>query len=265
MKFNKKLFVILWLAGMTGVFSLLFVDYSVLLANMPPIPEEAELPKEFLPTLVKITSPIQPAILLSIAVLLGIFFAQKVGLSSPAADALVNKTNPFSVAKSQLFPGLAGGLLGATLIMSIAALFWPLLPAEFTAKAPEFEKAMPLITRMLYGGITEELLVRWGFMTLTVFVAWQVIQKGKSAPQARCYIIGMLISSIVFGLGHLPIAFMLSPKITFGLIAYIILGNSVFGIIAGYLYWKKGLEAAIIAHCTAHLIMYTATFLTTSF
>jgi membrane protease YdiL (CAAX protease family) len=34
----------------------------------------------------------------------------------------------------------------------------------------------------------------------------------------------------------------------------------VFGVIAGYLYWKKGLEAAIIAHMMAHVVMVMAIY-----
>jgi len=42
------------------------------------------------------------------------------------------------------------------------------------------------------------------------------------------------------------------------LILYVIGGNFIFGSIAGYLYWKKGLEAAMIAHMLAHVVMLTA-------
>ncbi|MDB4228189.1 CPBP family glutamic-type intramembrane protease [Flavobacteriaceae bacterium] len=33
------------------------------------------------------------------------------------------------------------------------------------------------------------------------------------------------------------------------------LGNSVGGIIFGWIYWKKGLESAMIAHIFAHILM----------
>jgi membrane protease YdiL (CAAX protease family) len=32
----------------------------------------------------------------------------------------------------------------------------------------------------------------------------------------------------------------------------------MFGLVAGFLYWKKGLEAAIIAHITTHVVLVTA-------
>ncbi len=45
-----------------------------------------------------------------------------------------------------------------------------------------------------------------------------------------------------------------------GLMIFIIIANSAFGLIAGYLYWKKGLESAIIAHMSAHLITIGASY-----
>jgi membrane protease YdiL (CAAX protease family) len=42
------------------------------------------------------------------------------------------------------------------------------------------------------------------------------------------------------------------------LISYIILGNSLGGLIFGWLYWKKGLEAAFIAHIMSHVVMVAA-------
>jgi hypothetical protein len=58
----------------------------------------------------------------------------------------------------------------------------------------------------------------------------------------------------------LPIAFLIFPQATVVLIAFVVLANSLFGLIAGYLYWKKGLESAMIAHILAHVVMLTASY-----
>jgi membrane protease YdiL (CAAX protease family) len=55
------------------------------------------------------------------------------------------------------------------------------------------------------------------------------------------------------------VAFTLSPEVTAPLVAYIIVGNAAFGFIAGYLYWKRGLECAIAAHMIAHITMIIGT------
>jgi hypothetical protein len=43
-------------------------------------------------------------------------------------------------------------------------------------------------------------------------------------------------------------------------ILFVIVANSVFGIVAGYLYWKFGLESAIIAHILGHVVLALASY-----
>ncbi len=87
-----------------------------------------------------------------------------------------------------------------------------------------------------------------------------MFQKGQNRPKPVFCVSAILISSLVFGIGHLPAAFMLFPEATLALTLFVIVGNSAFGLIAGYLYWKKGLESAIIAHALTHVVMFTASY-----
>lgn len=257
MNVKTKLFIVLWLAGLAGVFSFLLVDLTALIAILP-IPAGTEIPT-FTPVL-KLLSLIQPAIILSVAVLVGVVLASKVGLSSPVAETAVSGDDLVSALKPQVVPGIVGGLAGGVGIVLIAALSKPFLPPEVLAKLDEFGKILPLLTRLLYGGITEELLLRWGLMTLLVWVAWRLFQKGRDKPKPACFVGAILVSSVIFGIGHLPIAFLLFPEATFALTLFVIVGNSFFGLIAGYLYWKKGLESAMIAHMLAHVVMFVASY-----
>jgi len=56
-------------------------------------------------------------------------------------------------------------------------------------------------------------------------------------------------------LGHFPIAFQAIPNPSIGLLSYIIIGNTIGGIVFGWLYWKKGLESAFIAHIFTHIVL----------
>lgn len=63
--------------------------------------------------------------------------------------------------------------------------------------------------------------------------------------------------------GHptsVPLVFALVPHASVALLLYVIVGNSFFGLIAGYLYSKYGLESSMIAHMLAHVVMLTAIF-----
>ena len=260
MNFKTRLFVILWMAGLAGILSFLLVDLSALLAYLP-VTSGAEMP--FPPLILKLLSIIQSTILLSVAVLVGVSLASRVGLLAPATEAAARGENFGAALKPQIVPGLAGGLLGGIVIILSWVLWKPFLPPEFVTRAEQLNKFLPFPTRLLYGGVTEELLLRWGVMTLLVWAGWRLLQKGQGKPRDSYFVGAILLSSVIFGLGHLPVASLLATKITVSSIFYVTVANSTFGLIAGYLYWKKGLESAIIAHMLAHVVIVTAIYLGT--
>jgi hypothetical protein len=181
-------------------------------------------------------------------------------LSSPVAEAAA-VCKPIGYAlNSQVVPGLLGGLAGGVSIVLTGLLWTPYLPSEVVTRISALGEFVPIITRLLYGGITEELLLRWGLMTLIVWAGWRLFQKGGNKPKPGIYIGAIVISSVVFGIGHLPIAYLLFPGATISLTLFVIVANSMFGLIAGFLFWKKGLESAMIAHMLAHVVMLTATY-----
>jgi len=49
-------------------------------------------------------------------------------------------------------------------------------------------------------------------------------------------------------------------EITAAILFFVIVGNSAFGVIAGYLYWKYGLESAIISHMLVHVALVLASY-----
>jgi len=254
---KTRLFLILWLAGLIGVFSFLLVDVNALVEKVP-IPPGTEIPNFTLP--LKLLSLIQPAVILSFAVLIGVVLASKVGLSSPVAEALASGRRLGSPFKPQILPGIVGGLLGGAAIVLTALLSKQFLPLEVVTRIAEFGKLLPLPTRLLYGGIVEELLLRWGLMTLLVWAAWRLFQKGHGKPKPAYLILAILISAVVFGIGHLPVAYLLFQRLSLALTSFVIVANSIFGLIAGYLYWKKGLESAVIAHMLTHVVLLTASY-----
>ena len=62
---------------------------------------------------------------------------------------------------------------------------------------------------------------------------------------------------VVFGAGHLPTtATVLS--LTPLLIARALVLNGIGGIVFGWLYWKRGLLAAMLAHFSADIVLHVA-------
>ncbi|QQS42116.1 MAG: CPBP family intramembrane metalloprotease [Acidobacteriota bacterium] len=257
-RFKPRLFVILLIAGMTGVISFLLVDLSALLANLPA---EARANSTFSPFVLKLLSVLQASVMLSIAVVVGVALADKVGLSSPAAEALAGGGRPLADLKPQIVPGIIGGLAGGIGIALTWLLWQPFLSPTFVSRAEQLNGVLPFPTRVLYGGITEELLLRWGVMTLLVWLAWRLIQKANGKPRAACFVSAIIVSSLLFGLGHLPLVRAMDVDFTAAVVSYIVVANGLFGLVAGYLFWKKGLESAMIAHMLAHVVIVTVLYL----
>ena len=185
MSFKTRLFIILLTAGLAGVFSLLLFDLSALVALLP-VPAGAGIPQ--ITPAIKLLSLIQPAILLALAVLIGVALAHRVGLSSPAAEAAASGSPVGQAFKPQIVPGIIGGLLGGGAIVAATLLAKPFLSAETVARIAAFGRLVPVPTRLLYGGITEELLLRWGMMTLLVWAAWRLLQRGKGEPRPAYFV-----------------------------------------------------------------------------
>jgi hypothetical protein len=254
---KKRLFLILWVAGLVGVLSFLLVDLDALIA-LVPVPDEQRqaMPPWFV---LKVASVLQPALLTTVSVLLGLWLAPKVGLHAPASEAWAERRGFWDELRPQVVPGIIAGIFSGIAIAGSWALARPFVSAEFAARAEGFNKLMPAVVRFLYGGLTEEVLLRWGVMTLLVWVLWRLIGKGTERPEGWIFVASILASALLFGIGHLPIASLLAgDELTIPLAIYIIAANSLFGIVAGFLYWKRGLESAMIAHIFTHVMLLAA-------
>lgn len=252
---SKRLFLILFVLGLIGVLSFLFVDLSALVALFPVAPGE-QAPN--ITPAIKLLSVIQPTILVAVAVLVGVVLAPRVGLASPYLESIAAGHPSPSTLRAQLAPAVLGAVAGSVCILVTAAVVRQFVTAEVNDRLGIFGKLLPLPTRLLYGGIVEELLLRWGFMTLLVWVGWRLFQRKRNRPASITFVVAILLSSLVFALAHLPVAIMLLGEANAAIVFFVVVANSAFGIVAGYLYWKYGLESAIIAHMLVHVVLVVA-------
>jgi hypothetical protein len=239
-----RLGVLLWLGGMLGAVVLTVLILPDLLAGEAlPVPLWA----------LTLASVAQSGVLLALGTWTGVALARKVGLHAPAFEAAAASQPVAPALRPQLAPGLLWGLLAGALLAALSLI----APAALTAVQARFDP--PLVARVLYGGITEELLLRWGLMTLLVWAAWRFVQRGQGAPRALYVWAAIGLSALLFGAGHLPTAAAVVGDLTMEVSAFVVGANTVFGVLFGYLYWRYGLEAAMIAHAFAHVVGYTAT------
>jgi membrane protease YdiL (CAAX protease family) len=252
---RTRLSLILWSVGFAGILSLLLIDFEALIALVPFAPGE-EAPE--MTPLLKALSLVQPALFLALAVVAGASTADKVGLRAPVCEALADGGSWRDGLRGQIVPGLLGGLVGSAGILASVALVRPLLPAGLAERIAALGDVMPLPTRFLYGGITEEVLLRWGLMSAIAWAAWRIFARRRDTPPGACIVGAIVASAFIFGAAHLPLAFFLVPGPPASLVVFVIVANSLFGLVAGWLYWKRGLESAMVAHVATHLLLWSA-------
>ena len=235
----------LWLLGMLGVATLLPAIPQLLAAQ----PKVSEIPLAF----ILLITTLQTGAFIFGAVLLGMAFSIRVDLAAPVINAIINREPIAARIKQQIIPSLIGGVTGGIFILFIASQFYPYLPEDFLLAAKKL--FIPWYAKIFYGGVSEEILLRWGLMSFLVWLSFKIFQSGKGNVRSSHYVIAIVLAAFIFGLGHLPTAYALSSVVTTPLIGYIIIGNMSFGLIAGLLYWKYGLECAISSHMVAHITM----------
>lgn len=235
--------VVLFLLGMCGVLSMLTMEI--------PLPEEVKtvLEEQFTAEQIKLLLLVNPTIIMIVSVIIGTVLYHKVNLRVPLIEKFL-KISSVSIDKLNIVKyGLLGGLLSGISLRAISLLFSSLLPIEFLKLEESIQPTF--VVRFLYGGFTEEIMLRFGLMT---FIIWLISKVFKSL-NSKTFWGGIIIAAIIFAIGHFPIVFQTIETPSFMLLTYILIGNSIGGVIFGWLYWKKGLEAAFIAHIITHLTM----------
>lgn len=234
----------LWLVGMLGVLVLNFLASFGSAGLLPEGWSEGTL---------RAVGVAQGGIILLITVVLGVFFAPKVGLKTLFSD-------PFSRWKEKniawIKAVLSGLGLGVFLIV-FDLLTQGVVPETAMAESPVvFDAAWKdILARLTYGGITEEVMVRFGLMSLFVWALSKVFKKENVYMWS-----GIFAAALLFGFGHLPVLFQLYGDPSTAFILRTIFLNLVGGLLFGYLYWKHYLETAMIAHAGAHAGMILTGF-----
>src|SRR5699024_3548902 len=106
----------------------------------------------------------------------------------------------------------------------------------------------------LYGGITEELMVRLFVMTFIVCLFAKLANCKRDEIPKVVYYIAIILTALIFGLGHLPATIVVFGELTTVIVIRALVLNGLLGLWFGYLYYKKGLEYAMIAHFSANIL-----------
>lgn len=253
--FNWKIFFILWIAAVFGVIAIL--PYSLALQsgtlqNMAlPIP---------LPALIAIQIA-QNALIFGALTAAGLFFASRIGLGTPILEAkLIGE--PIADKVRSILPISVGlGVVAALIIIGLDVfVFQAAMLKELGENLNDIaQTAQPAAWKgffaSFYGGIVEEILLRLFLMSLLAWIGSFVSTTAEGRPTVTVFWIANILAAIIFGLGHLPATATIMP-LTPLIITRAIVLNGVAGIFFGYLYWKRGLESAMVSHFSADIVLH---------
>jgi hypothetical protein len=236
--------ILLWSAGTLGA-------VTVAVGVLPQISAKMPLPAPL--WLITLASVFQSALVVALAVWSGTALAPAVGLRAPAFEAAATRQPVMPALKPQILPGFTAGVLGGLLLFASLRLS----PAAIAALQDQFTP--PLYARMLYGGITEEVLLRWGLMAAFTWLAWRFFQGKRGAVHPALTWLAIAVSALLFGVGHLPVASYLIGSLNPSVVLFVVGLNATFGLLFGWLFWRRGLESAMIAHAMTHFVSELAT------
>ena len=241
-------FLVLSGLGLVGVLALVPV-LGPALDQVRRLPDAPALPDSALIALLLL----QPSLLLLASVGVGVALAERAGLTSLVLRRCLGKAPS----------GDSGGWLTALALAALAGgaaaaadlVLRGLFPASF-AGIPRLDEVTPgqRATALLYGGVTEELIMRFGLMTLLVWLGARWF--GRRPPWLVWAAIS--IAGLAFAAGHLP-ALAGTGRPDAVLVLRTLGLNAALGLLYGWLYAARSLEHAMLAHAATHVMFWVAT------
>lgn len=252
---RRRQFWALFALGFVGVLSLIPV-VGKMLERSPLPPDAPKLPFGVLVGL----SLVQPTLLMALGVAIGLRLAQRVGLRSRIVDALAGGDPVWPGLRREVPIALALGAAQVLVSWPIEVAFRPHMGDAWRRLEAQQDvlggPGIQLAAGLLYGGITEELMIRWGLMSLVAWLFWR-FGGGRSdtIPRASVMWVALVATAIIFGLGHLPAASSLVPLNSVIVVRTVLL-NAIAGVAFGWLFWRRSLEAAMVAHAFSHVVLF---------
>jgi Type II CAAX prenyl endopeptidase Rce1-like len=243
-----RIFWMLLIASMLGVAALLPYILSlfgkIILARPLPMPLSVLIVVQFM----------ENGLLFAAIISLGFLLARKVGIETPILQRWLYSAQGALPKGAVGVPVVSGVAIGALILLAFYTIFFPQIPEWPMA----VEAMLPIWKRFLacfYGAINEELLARLFSRSLFLWLLRKIAR--EKSPQAGVAIFwtANVIVALLFAAGHIPSAKLFMP-ITPMVLAAIFSMNGVASLLFGYLCWKRGLEAAMLAHFSTDIMLH---------
>ncbi|HTW95333.1 MAG TPA: CPBP family intramembrane glutamic endopeptidase [Tepidisphaeraceae bacterium] len=251
--FNWHLLGILLLAILVS--TILVTPYALAIQNPAnhggtlPLPLQVLIPIQLIAT----------TIIYGTFAALGLLIARRLGLGLPLVDSWLGGRPDWSPARRFFFKAIVAGILVAVAVIALEKL---LFAAQIAAELKQLKTPPghpPVWAGFLasfYGGTTEEILLRLFALSLFAWLLQIVSGSTRRTPSSPVLWTANILAAILFGLGHLPAAAALGLHIDAMLVTRAIVLNGAGGLVFGWFYFTQGLEAAMLCHFSADIVLH---------
>jgi membrane protease YdiL (CAAX protease family) len=174
-----------------------------------------------------------------------------IGLGTPANLASLSATHRLRLGRTIL----ASAGIGLTMVVVVLGLDQLLFSGDSLERIRAIG-AMPLTLRLsviVLSSVGEELIYRLGISTLVASLAFLALRRRTERAVPVSVWLGIAVASVLFGLAHAGNA----PNAAHPILRALTL-NGLAAVVLGWLYWHRGLEAALVTHFVADATIYLA-------
>jgi membrane protease YdiL (CAAX protease family) len=171
------------------------------------------------------------------------------GLGTPANLAFLSPVHRTTLKRLTLISLLIGMMSAFAVLAADYLLF-----GGESLQRVKAAGALPFGRRILIvviSSLAEEAIYRLGIATLVASIAFLALRKWTPHAATVAMWLGILVASLLFGLAHVGNA----PGVPHPYLRAIAL-NGTAGVVLGWLYWYRGLEACVLAHLGADIVIY---------
>jgi len=259
MKINWKLWAVLVAANLVA--AVLLLPYALALQSGGTALTDGILP-EWAFIIINLVIQLGQAVVINAPlILLGLWLADRTGFGVPILSAWLRGETAREPAERMIKPVLLIGLAGGVLLVLIAIGTSALVEAE----ASGLGLVLPDVTipdawkgflASLSAGITEESLLRLFLMTFLVWLGTRIGRLPEGRPTSVLIWGANILAALLFGALHFINVAMIGLPFTPMVVLQVLLLNGLIGVAFGWLYWKYGLESAMLAHFLVDVVLH---------
>ena len=144
--------------------------------------------------LIFVAQLVQSLVLFSIVIFFGLFFTKKVGLGLPLIESILEKRNPLTVLKTISGKSILLGIAVAIIIYLVDSLFT--IQGAILSTHQNYAPIWQKLLAALYGGTTEEILMRLFLMTFFIWIGTKLFKQNQASKLN--IIISIFLAAVIF-------------------------------------------------------------------